>query len=158
MIFPIIELASLFFIIPLIIFLILECVLFYEDEPKLIICIFVSFATATLIFVDYKVTWHYFAIYLVGAVIWTPIFWYLTLLHNKQGLLLSKYDSIRGEYGELSGDMWLPFHPTTEMVIANALLWFIAAPLRIFDRSIRKAIQLLNSLMEKIRRSMGVKI
>lgn len=129
------------------------------------IVIAIVFTVGIVLFTDGlpRVTWHFFALYFLGAFVWLPTYWYMTLRGNRMKLLEVLEDETWDHYklnkhGEVRDGRMVPNHPSKESLAANGLLWFFAAPIFIAENWIRWIIDLSTRLMNKAQLALAVDV
>lgn len=147
-------------------FCILEITLLFNDEQPAAITGAVAFIIAMLTVVGGlpALTWHFLAAYALGAFVWVPVYWYLRLRHNHRMLLRDSNEYERTKYGTwrnapsgMKADgRWLPNHPENAALVANGLMWPLAAPLYLGQDWINWIVDMFRGLMNKIQDSLSV--
>lgn len=162
MIWPLIEFGSFFFFVLAGLFVFIEACYLYNDEGStafglFIVCMVAAFALVGSTPEDLL---RYVAIYFVGAVVWVPTYWYLYLLRNRRGLVLSEDDYSRMDYGFYKEDSgakkWYPKHPSRDALLANGTMWVISAPLFLTKDWVSLIIEWFCGLMGRIQKSLVV--
>jgi hypothetical protein len=155
--FPLIEFGSLVFFILISFVCITEIAMLHKGEEATATGLFIVTVVvcAALVGGLPALTWHYLAGYLIGAFVWVPVYWYLTLRSNRRELMRCK-ERDRCDFGTEKDGRWLPKHPEYEALVANGLMWFIAAPIHCAKDWINWIIDLFTRLMNKIQASLAV--
>ncbi len=159
MIWPLIEFGSVAFFVVMAILFVGETAFLHRGEDSAAITMLVVSAVLLLSLVGglpYP-RWEFIAGYLVGGFVWVPIFWYLTLKHNRAKLISARSKHERTEYGTLDGALWLPKHPDASELVANGTLWVVAAPVYATNEWINWTIAFFYGYMKKIQRGLAVR-
>lgn len=117
-----------------------------------------------------KVAMGYVLVYLACGLLWVPIYWYLRLRENRRQIMqgLAQGDTLVTSLAEVHRSyqavavykdrVLLPRHPAMDDLIANGVVWFLAAPVYLANDWIRVGIGAITGMMTKIQKSMAVSL
>lgn len=160
MLLPLIEFGGFAFLLWFAFLGVLEIAMLHKGEEASAVSLFVGAVIAFFLFVygAPAITWHWLVAYAAGAFAWVPIYWYLTLRGNRRQLMLTTNEFDRRNFGFQKGGKWLPSHPEYSELVANGLLWFLAAPVHCAKDWINWVVDMFSGLMDKIQMSMAVDV
>jgi hypothetical protein len=163
--------GTLFFII-LLVFIILQFILLYNDSHVLSVGFLLVFFTLLYFTVpDWpEFNYKYLIIYPVLAILWLPVYWYMSLLRRsgeiKAGII--RYGNIErfASNNNLSRDIEYENgkyvvnikHPAKVDLFTNTLFFPISIPLLFGESAINMTIDYITEWMEEIRKNINIAI
>ena len=157
------------------IFIFTEIISLYSDNDKLALFLPIGLALVFIFCVGNKpnIDWRYLMIYPVGAIVWLPAYWYLSLrrVYNELLKLKSEYDgdgnwlkSLPYKYHEHVYPSFTKAegikiqHPSWEDLSANAVSWPLSAPIFMLDNVIHQFITSLTQAFNRIRDTFSIRL